>query len=223
MKKLVVDYRGFRFSKINSPEFSHLKYLFSWVAYLVAYYLTENFIPFRKCTVMYCKLDDLIPFCEWFVIPYVFWYLMIILTSLYFLLYSKEGFKSFMKFIIVTQIVAMLIYIVFPNRQDLRPLEFERQNILTRMVAGIYLVDTSTNVCPSLHVAYSVAMASAWLKEREVAKLFKWFVVIMTILICLSTVFLKQHSVIDGIVALAVCTFAEIIAYKNFYKKRATG
>lgn len=223
MKKPIVDYRKFKISKINEPQFSHLKYLFSWVAYLTAFYLTETFIPYEKCTVIYCALDDLIPFCEWFVIPYVFWYFLIFLTSVYFLLYNTQGFKSFMKFIIVTQVAAMAIYIIFPNRQDLRPLQFETQNFLTRMVTGIYSVDTSTNVCPSLHVAYSIAIASAWLKEEEVSKVFKCFIVITAISICLSTVFLKQHSVIDGLVALPICFIAEIIAYKNFYKRRTLG
>lgn len=48
MKKPVVDYRKFRFSRLNDPEFSHLKLLGSWIVYFVFYYLTENLIPESK-------------------------------------------------------------------------------------------------------------------------------------------------------------------------------
>ena len=40
MKKPVVDYRKFRLSKINTPEYSHLKLLLAWAGYFLAYFLT---------------------------------------------------------------------------------------------------------------------------------------------------------------------------------------
>ena len=46
MKQPVVDYRKFRFSKLNDPEFSHLKLLAGWLVYFLFYFLTENFIPY---------------------------------------------------------------------------------------------------------------------------------------------------------------------------------
>ena len=51
-----------------------------------------------------------------------------------------------MKFIMVSYSVAMLIYILFPNCQELRPLAFERDNIFTRFLEGFYQFDTNTNV-----------------------------------------------------------------------------
>ena len=52
MKQPVVDYRKFRFSKLNDPEFSHLKLLAGWLVYFLFYFLTENFIPYDACHVM---------------------------------------------------------------------------------------------------------------------------------------------------------------------------
>lgn len=213
MRKPVVDYRKFRFSKLNEPEFSHLKLLSGWIAYFAAYFITEKLIPAERCFVVHSILDDIIPFCEVFVIPYVFWYLLIVVSLLYFALYNTDSFKNLMKFIIVTQVVAMIIYVVFPNRQDLRPLVFERDNIFTWLVGKLYTLDTNTNVCPSLHVAYSLGIASVWLKEKGVSRLWKAFVVIAVILICLSTAFIKQHSVVDGFAALPVCLLAEYLVY----------
>lgn len=219
MRKPVVDYRQFRFSKLNAPEFSHLKYLLGWIGYFAMYFLTENLIPRENCTPVYSSLDDLIPFCEYFVIPYVFWYLLIVFSLLYFALYNTDGFKRLQTFIIVTQVVAMAIYIIFPNRQDLRPEEFTRDNIFTDVIGLLYSFDTSTNVCPSLHVAYSIGIASVWLKEKTARPAFKAFIVIAVILICLSTAFIKQHSVVDGFAAIPVCILAEYITYGKSYWK----
>ena len=217
MKKPVVDYREFRLRRVNEPQYAHLKYLLGWVGYFILFFLTENLIPVEKCYPVHCWLDDVIPFCEFFIIPYVFWYVLIVVTLVYFALYHPEGFKRFMTFIIVTQVVAMAIYIVFPSRQDLRPTEFVRNNILTQIIHLLYSIDTNTGVCPSLHVAYSIGIASAWLKERDVSKLWKAFVVIAAILICLSTMFIKQHSALDFFAALPVCLLAEVIAYGKCY------
>lgn len=221
MKKPVIDYRTFRLKKINEPQFSHLKLLLGWVVYFILYFLTENLIPAERCYPVHCWLDDVIPFCELFLIPYVFWYLLIVISLGYFLLYNVDSFKRLQTYIIITQLVAMAIYIIFPSRQDLRPTEFPRENFLTQIMALIYAFDTSTGVCPSLHVAYSLGIASVWLKEGGVSRLWKAFIVIAVILICLSTMFVKQHSALDVLAALPLGLLAEILVYgKSYWRAR---
>lgn len=220
MKKPMVDYRTFRLSKINDPQFSHLKLLLGWIGYFILYFLTENLIPAENCTPVHMWLDDVIPFCEWFVIPYVFWYVLIVISLGCFLLYNVDSFRRLQTFIIITQVVAMVIYIAFPNRQDLRPVEFPRDNPLTKCVALLYAADTNTGVCPSLHVAYSIGIASVWLKEKGVSRWWKAFVTVAVILICLSTMFIKQHSAVDFFAALPVCLLAEAIVYKDRYWRK---
>lgn len=222
MKKPAVDYRTLRLSNLNSPQFSHLKLLLGWLIYFIFYFLTENLIPAAQCHPIHCPLDDVIPFCEWFILPYVGWYLLIVGSLLYFLLYHVEQFKRLQTYIIITQAVAMAIYILFPSRQDLRPVVFPRDNILTDLVALIYSVDTNTGVCPSLHVAYSLGIASTWLRERTASVPFKIFVVAAVICICASVVFVKQHSVLDILAALPVCLLAEGLVFwlPNWRKHR---
>jgi len=219
MKTPVVDYRKLRLSNLNTPQFSHLKLLLGWVGYFLLYFLTENLIPAEKCTPVHMWLDDVIPFCEWFLIPYVFWYVLIVFSLGYFLLYNVDSFKRLQTFIIVTQVAAMVCYILWPSRQDLRPEEFARDNFLTRCVGILYAFDTNTGVCPSLHVAYSIGIASVWVRQKDAHILWKGFVVLAVILICLSTMFIKQHSAVDFFAALPVCLLAELIVYgKDYYK-----
>lgn len=212
MKQPVIDYREFRLSKINDPRFSHLKLLLGWLGYFALYFLTENLIPAEKCTPVHILLDDLIPFCEIFLIPYVFWYLLIVFSLGYFLLYDVPSFRRLQTYIIVTQVAAMAIYICFPNRQDLRPEVFPRDNFLTQCIGLLYQTDTNTGVCPSLHVAYSLGIASVWLGRKSTPLWGRIFVVVAVILICLSTMFIKQHSAMDFFTALPVCLLAEIIS-----------
>ena len=167
MKKPVVDYREFRFSKLNTPQFSHMKLaIFGWLFYFSFYFLTENLIPPEICHPMHCALDDMIPFCEYFAVFYVFWYALVFGSLIYTLLYDPKSFSKLSLFIFITQLIAMTIYILYPSRQDLRPEAFVRDNFLTRLMAVIYSFDTSTGVCPSLHVAYSMGILSVGLKNK---------------------------------------------------------
>ena len=219
MKKPVVDYREFRFSKLNTPQFSHLKLLGGWIFYFAMYFITENLIPAEACHPMHCALDDMIPFCEGFAVFYVGWYALVFGTLLYTLLYDIEGFKNVSKFIIITQVIAMACYIIYPSRQDLRPEVMPRDNFLCSLMAFIYSFDTSTGVCPSLHVGYSMGILSVALKNRDIKAIWKLLLAVFVIMICLATAFVKQHSVLDILAALPVSLAAELLVYWGDYWK----
>ena len=136
MKIPVVDYRTLRLKNLNCPQFQHLKLLLWWAVYFLLYYLTESMIPAEACHVIHCALDDRIPFCEWFVLFYAGWYLLILGSLGYFLLYSVESFRKLQMYIILVQLLATLVYILYPSRQELRPEVFPRENLLTAMTAS---------------------------------------------------------------------------------------
>lgn len=107
--------------------------------------------------------------------------------------------------------------------QNLRPAAFERDNVLTRFMAGFYQFDTNTNVCPSLHVIGSfAAMFGGWHTKRFSTPVWRTVLVVLTVLISISTVFLKQHSVLDIPPALALSLIAYVLVYhtKLFCKKK---
>ena len=157
MKRQPVDYRGFSLRRLNEPRFSHLKLLGWWLVYFALYFLTENLIPESACHLIHCSLDDRIPFCEGFVVFYVGWYLLVAGALAYTLFFDVERFKEVQTYIAITQILAMAVYILYPSRQDLRPETFPRENLGTWILGLIYAFDTPTGICPSLHVAYSLA------------------------------------------------------------------
>ena len=217
-KSTIVDYRNFRFSKLNTPEFSHLKLLIFWPVFGLMFLTIEQLWIRDSYFPIYCACDDLIPFCEYFLIPYLFWFVYLIGMLVYTLLWDVESFEKLMKFIIISYSTAMLIYILFPNCQELRPLVFERDNIFTRFLAGFYQFDTNTNVCPSIHVIGSVAvMICAWHSKHFSSKGWRIAFTATAVLISISTVFLKQHSILDVLAAIPVC----LLAYYAVYGQRS--
>lgn len=215
MKRPFADYSGFRLCKINQPEYSHLKLLLGWPVFFLLFILTEQFIPAAQCRLIHCALDDAIPFCELFVIPYVLWYGLIAFSLVYFLFYDVDSFKKLQKYIFFLQLSAILIYIIVPSRQDLRPEFFPRENLLTDIVAFIYSIDTNTGVCPSLHCAISIAIASVWAKSKNVPKAVKVSIALFCLIICLSTFFIKQHSFIDFLAAIPLCLIGEYLLFRK--------
>lgn len=214
MRRPIVDYKNLRINSISSDEFKHLRLLLFWPVFGLLFMFVERFYQADCYYPMYCRLDDLIPFCEWFLIPYLFWFVYLVGMHLYTLLYDVDTFKRMMKYIILTYSAAIIIYLIFPTCQELRPIEFERDNILTRFIVGFYQFDTNTNVCPSIHVIGSLAVMEAALWSNTIkSKGWKTAFVIVAILICLSTVFMKQHSIIDLFAALPICLVAHFLCF----------
>ncbi len=217
MKRQMVDYRGFRLSRINEPQFKHAWLWCTWLVYFALYFLTENLIPAESCHVMHCFLDDLIPFNEYFLVFYTGWYVLVFGSLLYYFLYDVKRFRELDLYIFITQMVAMFFYIFFPSRQDLRPETFPRENFFTWVMGVIYAFDTSTGVCPSLHVAYSLAIFNVMVKDEHLHRWFKVALGIFVVMVCLSTAFVKQHSTVDIFAAIPVALLGEIIIYGKSY------
>lgn len=182
----------------------HLLMILYVPVYLIWYLVAEHLVT-TDYWVSYMPLDDKIPFIDWFVIFYCMWYFLLIIPGLYFLIKKDiPVFKRYMWFIIVGFSVSLAICTVFPNGQDLRPTSFERDNAFTRLIAMIYAADTNTNVLPSMHVVGCVAVVSA-VFDSKYTKKWRIPMLLTALLICLATVFIKQHSVLDVIAGFAVC------------------
>ncbi len=207
-------YRELRPSTIREPRYRHLLLLLFWPIFGAVFWTLEIVWPhiwayFMGEALYYYPIevafDAKIPFCEWFILPYLFWFLFLVGMILYGLLFDILAFRRFSWFVILSYSATAIVYLLFPNMQALRPVEFARENLLTAIVQGLYSFDTNTNVCPSIHVLGSLAVCIAGLHAK---RLHKWgwrlFFILSTTLISLSTVFLKQHSIVDVLAALAL-------------------
>lgn len=168
--------------------------------------------------VVESKLDALIPFCEWFVIPYFLWFVYIAVTFAYFFWADKQDFIRLCIFLFTGMTICLVIYYVWPNGQNLRPdlTTLARENIFTRILAMLYSTDTHTNVCPSIHTFNSVGACIAIYKSKKLKskQAIRIGSLILTVSICLSTVFLKQHSILDVFWALVLAVPMYLLAYR---------
>ena len=193
----------------------------AWIAAYMAFYMLGFFIlehaGHRHYHVIHSVVDDLIPFNEYFIIPYDLWFLYMVIGICWFIFFcrSKTEYYKLVCVLSIGMTIFLIVSCVYPNCQDLRPQEFARQNMFTDMVAALYKTDTPTNILPSIHVYNSLALfyglnSSSQLRQHRAVRA---GALILTVLIVLSTMFLKQHSVVDvsmGILtSLAVQMFCD--------------
>lgn len=185
------------------------------IFYMICFTLLERSV-ISNYHVIHSSLDDAIPFCEYFVVPYLLWFAYIVLTVLYFALFnnSRQEYYRLAANLAIGMTLFLIISYIYPNGLNLRPEALADTNIFTHLVNYVYSHDTPTNVFPSIHVFNSIACCCAitncpGLKKKPFVR---YGSVILTISIILSTMFLKQHSVYDVFwgIMLSLATYAVI-------------
>lgn len=188
-----------------------------------------NTLDSPRMHIINVPLDSKIPFCEYFIIPYVLWFFYIVGVCVY--MYFKADNKEFAQIavmLIAGMSICMLICMIYPNGITLRP-DYIPDNWCGRIVSGLYVTDTSTNVFPSIHCYNSMAAHIALCKCKAMKKMkYHTPILFISFLLCisiiLSTMFLKQHSVVDVIGAFILMAVMYVIVYvidwKNVIKRK---
>lgn len=203
----------------------HCLWLLYYAFYFPAFFLLERYTQVKY--MIDFPPDRMIPFCEWFIFPYIAWYITMPAALIIFMLRDREAFLKLCFMMFGGMTIALLVYLIAPNGISLR-VPVEGNNIACVLCRLLQSVDTPTNVCPSIHVSSSVAIdfavrRSCLFKDNKAVKAGS---VIICALICVSTLFVKQHSIIDVIAGAALSIALYIAAYhtplKRIFVKRET-
>ena len=196
----------------NTKEYKHFLYLLIFLPLLFWFYICQQHLQPKY--IIHSKIDDYIPFLKVFIIPYLFWFFYIGIGLMYFGMKSKKDYFYLIKLIYISMTVCYIIYCVLPSGQSLRPV-IKNTDIFSRLVNFIYTIDPPTNVCPSLHVIDAISVnIVVWNSELfENNKKVKIISLICMILICASTMFIKQHSIIDVFAGIGF----SIVLYLSVY------
>lgn len=185
------------------------------VIYMVWFGYLERTVKHYK--LIHVALDDYIPFCEVFIIPYLLWFIYVAVVLLYFFFKDKDEYFKTCAFLFTGMTVFLIISTLWPNGQRLRPFILPRDNVFTRLVAMIYSTDTPTNLWPSIHVYNSLGCHFAIIKSRHFIKHrgIRFASLILCISIIMSTMFIKQHSVFDVTTAFIMAAIMYVLVYQS--------
>lgn len=142
-------------------------------------------------------IDTKIPFVPAFFIPYCIWYLMIFIIPYYLYCKDKDKFIKYTMAYILCSMIGNIVFISYPSTVA-RP-TVTGTDIFSLIAKFIYWIDTPTNCFPSLHCAISMLFILYICESKNTNIITKISVCIISILIMLSTLFTKQHVIVDFI------------------------
>ena len=199
--------------------YERYKHSIPLIAYAIIYCVWFAYIEKKitqPTTIIHMKVDDLIPFCEVFVIPYFLWFVYV--SGILFFCFFKDKHEYYRNcmFLFTGMTIFLIISTLWPNGHHLRPYIMPRENIFTRIVTQLYSIDTPTNLWPSIHVYNSIGAHLAVVHTPLLAenKKVRTGSFILCILIILSTVFIKQHSMFDVITAFIMAAVMYLVVYQ---------
>lgn len=169
--------------------------------------------------VIHVALDDMIPFVEYFIVPYLLWFAYVAAVFIYLFFKNKKEFYKYCIFLFTGMTLFLIVSTVYPNGHLLRPAAFPRHNLFTLAVQILYQADTATNIFPSIHVFNSIAAHMAVTNNEALGKnrLIRFGSLVLMVSIILSTMFLKQHSVLDVVSGIALGMMMNQLVYHTDY------
>lgn len=169
--------------------------------------------------VIHVKLDDMIPFVEYFIVPYLLWFVYVAAVFVYLFFKNRREFYQYCIFLFTGMTLFLIVSTLYPNGHLLRPNTFARNNIFTFAVQILYQADTATNIFPSLHVYNSIAAHRAVANSETLVgnRLIRGGSFVLMVSIILATMFLKQHSVLDVISGILLGLVMEQLVYRTDY------
>lgn len=206
-------------------KYRHAWLIFAYLPiYLLWFFALERIVT-EDYHIIQSPLDSYIPFVEWFIVPYLLWFPFIAGAVLYFLFRDKTEYYRLCGLLMSGMTICLLVCTVFPNGLALRPdlTELGRKNLFIDLISLLHKADTSTNVCPSIHVYNSLAVCLSVFTSRHLKSRYavKAGTLVLTVLICLSTMFLKQHSAVDVTCALLLAAVLAPVFYLRRSPKEA--
>lgn len=216
-------------------KYSHIWLLSYGIFYFVWFFILEGAND-RQFNIMHCGIDDMIPFRSAFIVPYLLWFGYVVAIILFTFFTSRYDYYRTCALLFIGMTVGLITFTIYPSAFDRGSLP-DDNSVFASLVMGLRNIDTPTNVFPSLHVYNSIAvhialMKNTYLKEvekkspknRGIILAVKISSFILMVLICLATMFLKQHSFLDlagGVVLVVILYPFVYILPGRFGKKKS--
>lgn len=174
------------------------------VIYMPVFFWVESLSPAGGFNIIHTAVDDMIPVVEIFIIPYILWLPYLCAGMIAIAIRSRFLSRKTAYMLMTGMTLFVVISIVYPNALELRDAIPDRSNIFMDLINYLHAIDTPTDVFPSLHVYDALVVAAGLHLTFKDKKIMLILSDILTVLIVLSTMFIKQHSIIDVIGAFVM-------------------
>ena len=153
------------------------------------------------------------------------WFPYVTVFCVFLLIKNEEYYHRLCTTLVIGMTIFIVVSVIFPNIHLLRPETMPVDNVFTHMISKLYLIDTPTNLTPSIHVFNSLAIiAAAWewnwqtddghVYGNPVRGIWRAVITVIGILISLSTMLIKQHSFSDVVIAAGLFLFTHLLVYR---------
>ena len=174
------------------------------VVYMPTFFWVESLSPEGGFHIIHTAIDDMIPVVEVFIIPYALWLPYLVIGMIAIAIRSRVISRKTSYMLMAGMTLFIIISLVYPNALELRAAIPDRENIFMTCINYLHQIDTPTDVLPSLHVYDAIVVAAGLHLAFPEKKVMLALSDILSFLIVLSTMFIKQHSIIDVISAFVI-------------------
>jgi len=181
-----------------------LKFKNKWFGILIAYFLIGYYLcSFINMTHTHfydvsLPFESSIPFLPIFILGYMFVFIAIVL--IYIGLDDPSLFIRARKFFLAVMTVHFIIFLLVPVRMT-RPDLSEATGVMNFLTYLYYLIDNPVNCFPSLHVSFPLGGALIlWNHNKKIA----YWIALLTAIVAISVVLVKQHYIMDVVGAIVV-------------------
>ena len=188
---------------------------------LSAFYFVSQHLGLRY-HVVHLPLDDWLPFWPGFIVFYVLWYFYVPGCMLWACFRARDVFYRQVAALFSGAFVCAAVFVLYPTCVDFRP-SAAGPGLARALCRLIYANDAPVNVFPSLHCYEALVMHLATFRvpPLRVRKRLRLASAVLVILICLSTLLIKQHSAADLIAGCALAVAAHSLTTYLFSKRRS--
>lgn len=166
-------------------------------------------------------IDDKIGLAPIFVLIYVFSFFFWICGPAVASLTGIRNHHNYMIGLAISYIIGGIVFTFFPTHMD-RVAEglmdvYDRKDFFSWILSIVYFFDgkeIATSLFPSFHCVSSVYCYLGIRKQPEITKGFKVYTFIMAVLICLSTLFVKQHYFLDVVSGILLPIIVYLVVEK---------
>lgn len=184
---------------------------------LVTYYLPMIVYKPEDFFDISLPIDNLIPVIPAFIIIYYLAFAQWITTMLSLIKQDDETGYRFISALLICDIIGGICFLLFPATLT-RP-EIVPDNVFSKILLFVYSIDKPTSIFPSYHCAWSTLCVAIIYNYKDINKYKKFTCLIFSILVYLSTLFVKQHVVVDVIFGILVGIISILLSKKIVFRK----